>query len=146
MWYLTKQGSNQCPFHWKHGVLTTRLPGNSLIIIYWKKKKVTQINSKWESIHLEFSSEKRQKINDVRWYRDHRLIDSTAYWVWWLLVRNYTKDHRGYKWLTVFKVRPLHPKEPWKGRKSPHYKLHCLLSFKQVFSEKENGCFFINFK
>ena len=31
-----------------------------------KKKKVTQINSKWESIHLEFSSEKRQKINDVR--------------------------------------------------------------------------------
>ena len=28
--YFTKQGSNSCPLHWKHGVLSTGPPGKSL--------------------------------------------------------------------------------------------------------------------
>ena len=31
MWDLSSQGSNPSPVHWKHGVLTTGLPGKSLI-------------------------------------------------------------------------------------------------------------------
>ena len=102
-----------------------RLSKNKTHLNLKKKKLVTQINSKWESIHLEFSSEKRQKIMmwddtvTIDW-----LIDTVQlYWVWWLFVRNYRKDHRGDRWLTVFKVQPLHPKAPWKGRESPHHKL-----------------------
>jgi len=34
MWDLSSQGSNPSPLHWKHGVLTTGLPGKSLIFFF----------------------------------------------------------------------------------------------------------------